>query len=145
MYPRNLLRLALLSSSAFLACNVMAADAGTTTTQMQTAPAPAGSTDNPLMPGPQSVGGSERMDNTNAAPLDAWIDDYAAAHQGRIDREVLLDQMGHRWDAIDAQRRGYLTPEEARGIYLPRQTVRPARSGSDVAPGYMGPGSTKGD
>ena len=27
-----------------------------------------------------------------------------------------MDERGQRWDTLDAQRRGYMTPDEARGI-----------------------------
>jgi hypothetical protein len=144
MKQRHLLCLAAMTSGAFLSFNVMAADAAGTTTQLQTAPSVRGSTMNSTMPGPGAVGGSERMDNTNPAPLDTWMQDYAATHEGRITRREFLDQMGNRWDTLDAQHHGYLTPDEARGIYSQRQSVRPAMSGSEVTPGYMGPGSSRG-
>jgi hypothetical protein len=55
-----------------------------------------------------------------------------------------MNQMGDRWDRMDAQRRGYLSPDEARGIYSTEQPERPAMSGSQVTPGYMGPGNSRG-
>jgi hypothetical protein len=151
MMNRYLLPLAAMTSAAFLTGSALAADAGHTVGQMQNNPnpavtAPQGNT----VDAPQSVGGSQRMDNTNAAanPLDAWMSDYAAAHNGRITREEFLDQMGNRWDAVDTQRQGYLTPDEARDIFTahPGEAAgaTPPRTGADVNPGYMGPGSVKG-
>jgi hypothetical protein len=72
------------------------------------------------------------------------MNDYAVAHQGRITRDEFMNQMGDRWDRMDAQRRGYLSPDEARGIYSTEQPERPAMSGSQVTPGYMGPGNSRG-
>ncbi len=57
------------------------------------------------------------MDNTSPAGFDAWMNDYSAAHNGRITRQEYMDQMGNRWDRIDSQRRGYMTPDEAHGVY----------------------------
>ena len=32
-----------------------------------------------------------------------------------------MGQMGHRLDMMDSERRGYMSPEQARGIYMPSQ------------------------
>lgn len=101
-------------------------------------------TTSPLGKTPETagVGGN---DQSMRLPMDTWMNNYAASHNGRITREEFMDQMGSRWDMRDSQRRGYMTPEEARGIYgSDDQAARPARSGSEVTPGYMGPGSSKG-
>ena len=151
MRNRYLLPLAAMTSAAFLTGSALAADAGHTVGQIQNNPdpvvtAPQGNT----VDGHQAVGGSQRMDNTNAAanPLDAWMSDYAAAHDGRISREEFLDQMGNRWDAIDTEQHGYLSPDQARGIFSAhpgeQANATPPRTGADVNPGYMGPGSVKG-
>jgi hypothetical protein len=84
-----------------------------------------------------------------AAPDNRSMNDYATAHDGRITRDEFMDQMGHRCDAIDAERHGYLSPDQARGIFTAHPgeatgEAMPPRSGSDVTPGYMGPGSVKG-
>jgi hypothetical protein len=96
----------------------------------------------PLGKTPATVGANNRTDSF--PPLDAWMNDYAVAHQGRITRDEFMNQMGDRWDRMDAQRRGYLSPDEARGIYSTEQPERPAMSGSQVTPGYMGPGNSRG-
>lgn len=152
MKNRYLLPLAAMTSAALLTGSALAADAGHTVGQMQNNPnpavtAPQGST----VQGHQAVGGSQRMDNANpaAAPLDTWMNDYATAHNGRITREEFMDQMGERWDAADTGRNGYLSADEARDIFTahPGETppaATPPRTGSDVSPGYMGPGSVKG-
>ena len=153
MKNRYLLPLAAMTSAAFLTGGALAADASHTVGQMQNNPNPVVATpQGDTVEGHQAVGGSQRMDNTNAAadPLDAWMSDYAATHDGRISRDEFLDQMGNRWDAIDAERHGYLSPDQARGIYSAHAddavpSVSPPRTGSDVSPGYLGPGSVKGE
>lgn len=99
----------------------------------------------PLGKTPETAGTGGNDQSMRLPNMDTWMNSYAASHNGRITREEFMDQMGNRWDMRDAQRRGYLTPDEARGIYGPDdQSARPARSGSEVTPGYMGPGSTRG-
>lgn len=109
---------------------------GTTFAATDTATSPLGKT-------PQSTTGANNQ-SPRLPDLDSWVDQYGTAHNGRITRQEFMDEMGQRWDTLDAQRRGYMTPEEARGIYSTEQETRPARTGSDVTPGYMGPGSSKG-
>ena len=92
-----------------------------------------------------ALGANNRTGNFNSDNFDAWMSDYATAHNGRITRQEFLDQMGNRWDVIDVQRQGYLTPGEARGIYMPGENATPALTGSQVRPGDMGPGNSKGE
>ena len=97
----------------------------------------------PLGKTPNTVGANDQ--SPRLPNMDTWMNDYAAAHNGRITRQEFMDQMGNRWDMRDTQRHGYMSPDEVRGIYTPDdQAARPARSGSEVTPGYMGPGSTRG-
>lgn len=121
-----------LAGAAFAADNDgMGMDRGSMGMTPGTATAPLGKT-------PGSVGANnqtERIPN-----LDAWMNDYATAHNGRITRDEFMDEMGQRWDMYDTQRQGYLTPEQARRIYSPGLPA----TGSDVAPGDMGPGSVRG-
>ncbi|MEO9137155.1 MAG: hypothetical protein ABI316_11210 [Casimicrobiaceae bacterium] len=144
MRNKQWMQIAAVASAISLSGAVMAADAGQVVTQMQNNPSamrpPA--TAQRGMAYPQAAGGSDRTLGDPPA-LDAWMNDYATAHNGRITREEFMDQMNNRWDTLDAQHRGYMTPDEARNIYAPRQEVRPARTGSDVTPGYNGPGSSK--
>ena len=74
----------------------------------------------PLGQTPESagVGGSEKTEDQT---FDGWMNRYATAHNGRITREEFMGQMGHRWDRMDVERRGYMSPEQARGIYVPSQ------------------------
>jgi len=114
------MQIAAMASNFGLVANAIAADAGDATRQMQDN-GTRHMQDNDMHSGRMdSSGGSDRMDNTNRADFDTWMHDYSAKHNGRITREEYLDQMGERWDRLDAQHRGYLTPGEARGIYYGR-------------------------
>jgi hypothetical protein len=145
MRARHWMQIAALASAIGASGTALAADAGSTVKQMQQNPSPnAGASQGAMSAAPNSVGGSERMDNSNPAGFDAWMRDYATSHNGRITRDEYMRQMGQRWDAIDAQRQGYLTPDQAHGIYWNEQAGRPPRTGSEVTPGYTGPGSVKG-
>jgi hypothetical protein len=152
-------------AAAIVAGPAIAADAGTTTSQMQTTPSAAGSVQGYIPPGASSVGGSERIDNSNPVPLDTWMQNYAAEHGGHLPRMIYIDQMGHTWDVVDAQRRGHLIPEDARVvyltpgdtqviyvvpgaarvIYLPQDTAPPGPGGLQATPGANGPSSPKGE
>jgi hypothetical protein len=94
-----------------------------------------------------SIGGSDRLGSTNSENFDQWASDYAAHHNGRITRQEFIDQMGNRWDVLDSQHRGYLTPQEMQEFFIatPGETAAPSRTGSDAQAGDMGPGSTRGD
>ncbi|HEX6792743.1 MAG TPA: hypothetical protein VF304_02730 [Casimicrobiaceae bacterium] len=92
----------------------------------------------PLGKTPDSVGANDQ--SQQIPNMDTWMNDYATAHNGRISREEFMDQMGRRWDRYDTQRNGYLTPEQARGIY----SDAPPRSGSDVDTQDMGPNNARG-
>ena len=89
-----------------------------------------------------------QSDNTNSrvAPAQSqgfnnWMNDYSTAHQGRISRQAYMDEMGRRWDAADAQRRG-LSVEEINRAYGWNANEDRA-TGAVTAPGYMGPRDTK--
>jgi hypothetical protein len=94
-----------------------------------------------------SIGGTDRLGSTNSENFDQWASDYAAQHNGRITRQEFLDQMGNRWDVLDNQHRGYLTPQEMQELLIatPGDTAAPPRTGSDAQAGDMGPGSARGD
>lgn len=96
--------------------------------------------------GAQSMG-DDRMESTNSDNFDRDMSDYAAQHNGRITRQEFLDRMGSRFDRFDAEHRGYLTPEETHRmfVYAPGERAVPARTGSGVKPGDMGPGNSKGE
>ena len=70
-------------------------------------------------PNTAGVGGSDQMEGQN---FDDWMNSYATSHNGRITREEFMDQMGRCWDTLDAQRSGYMTPDQARRVYMPAET-----------------------
>jgi hypothetical protein len=99
-----------------------------------------------------SISGSDRLGSTNSDNFNTWMSDYASQHNGRITRQEFLAQMGNRWDQLDAQHQGYLTPDQVEEILVitpdsasSPDSVAPPRTGSDVQPGGMGPGNTRGD
>jgi hypothetical protein len=96
--------------------------------------------------------GSNRLGSTNSDNFNTWMSDYASQHNGRITREEFLSQMGNRWDQLDAQHRGYLTPDEVEEILVitpdnasSPDSAAPPRTGSDAQSGDIGPGSARGD
>jgi hypothetical protein len=149
MKTRQWMKVAALVSAIGFAGGAAAADASHTVGQLQNNQNVDATPQGATVGGHAAVGGSQRMDNANpsAAPLDTWMNDYATAHNGRITRDEFMSEMGNRWDALDAQRQG-LTAEQAQGLFTahPGEPVgaMPAQSGSQVNPGYMGPGSVKG-
>jgi len=76
--------------------------------------------------------------------LDLWMQDYSVRNNGRISREAYLDEMGRRWDAMDANRGG-LSPAEVSRLTGRVDSNAPAPlTGTGVQPGNMGPGNSKG-
>ncbi len=140
MKTRYLMHLAAMTSAAFLAGNAIAADTGMTST--------APMHDN-AMTAPSRAGGAN---NTNSVidPVNRWMNDYAASHNGRITHKEFMNEMNDRWNTMDTQRHGYLTPQEAQGMFDSAHPggMAPAAGLPDtaagVSPGYMGPGSVKG-
>jgi hypothetical protein len=92
-----------------------------------------------------SVSGQDRLGNTDSDNFDAWMSDYAAQHNGRISRDEFMSEMGNRWDQLDTRHNG-LTPYEVQEIFVftPPVNAAPARSGSDVQSGDMGPSNARG-
>jgi hypothetical protein len=92
-----------------------------------------------------SLSGQGRLAHTNSDNFNTWMSDYASQHNGRISRDEFLAQMGNRWDQLDAQHSGYLTPSEVDEILIltPPENAAPPRTGSDVQSGDMGPGSAR--
>ena len=104
-------------------------------------------------------------ESTNSTTFEGWANQTAPSYQGRIPRDIYLDEMGRRWDA-DPNHRGsrsaYLDRERARWEAVdsgnhgltPAQvseltgkvdtSAGPALSGSGVQAGNMGPGNAKG-
>jgi hypothetical protein len=91
---------------------------------MQTGPSAAGSVQGHVPYGPVTVGGSERVDNSNAVPLDSWMQEYAATHGGRLPRAVLVDRFERPSDRVIVEHYRYVTPDEARVIYIAPEDAR---------------------
>jgi hypothetical protein len=117
MKTRHLLCVAAFTSAAFLTGSAIAADAGTTTTQIQNEPSTAAPSPNRVTPSPQWIGGSERVDNSNAVAPN-----------------------GMAPSTVPPQWSDYDVPPN----YPARDVTLPPRTGSDVIPDYMGPGSVRG-
>jgi hypothetical protein len=62
--------------------------------------------------------GARGNNRTQGENLDAWLNKHATTHDGRIAREEFMNQMSRRWDMLDARRSGYMTPDQARRIYM---------------------------
>ena len=76
--------------------------------------------------------------------LDLWMHDYSVRNNGRISRQAYLDEMGRRWDAMDANRGGLSPAEVSRLTGRVDSNAQAPLSGSGVQPGNMGPGNSKG-
>jgi len=88
----------------------------------------------------QATPGSTMNDGSTASgtasgsgTFDAWANDYAAQHNGRITRQEFLGEMGNRFDRLDTQHQGYLTPDEVGEIFIftPADTADGASMSSD--------------
>ncbi len=105
-------------------------------------------------------------ESTNSVTFEGWANDTAVQYNGRIPRDVYLDEMGRRWDAdtnhrgtrdaylnnlrrqwdtTDRDNRG-MTPAEVSRLTgkVDSSTSSLPRSGSGVQPGNMGPANSKG-
>ena len=107
-----------------------------------------------------------QAESTNSVTFDGWANDTATQYNGRIPRDVYLDEMGRRWeltpghrgtreayladlrtrwDTVDRGNQG-LTPAEVSRITsnVDSSTSGMPRSGTGVQPGNMGPSNAKG-
>ena len=112
MRTQQWMQIAALASAVGITGTTFATDTGRMRSN-DAATSPLGQT-----PETSGVGSSERTEDQN---FDGWMNRYATAHNGKITREEFMGQMGHRWDMMDPERRGYMSPEQARGIYMPNQ------------------------
>jgi hypothetical protein len=153
MSVRQWMQLAAIASSLGFAGAALGADAGMTLTQMQNGASPAGSAEGAIAPGAESVGGSERIDNTNHVPLaDAWMIDGEAGILYDSSRViyVLPGDAGAAREP-DAGQVLDVAPDEPLELYrLPQDrdmlsdaTPPPSASGMQATPGYVRPGSAK--
>ena len=104
-------------------------------------------------------------ESTNSTTFEGWANQTAPRYQGRIPRDIYLDEMGRRWDAdpnhvgtrelylnqlrsqwdtMDPDTRG-MTPAEISRMTgkVDSSTSGVPMSGSGVQPGNMGPSNTK--
>ena len=56
-----------------------------------------------------------QADNTNSK-TDPSMSGWVHNHKGNITRQEYMDEMGRRWDAMDAQKQG-LSPSQVNGMY----------------------------
>lgn len=103
MNARHWMRLAAMTSALGFAGSAIAADAGMTTAQMQNGPSPGGSVQQVVPPGPDAVGGSERIDNTNGVPLSDWARTYAQEHGGHLPPAIAIDEAGRPWSVVGVE------------------------------------------
>jgi hypothetical protein len=105
-------------------------------------------------------------ESTNSVTFEGWANDTAPHYNGRIPRDVYVDEMGRRWDS-DANHRGtrdvYMTDLRGRWqkvdpdnrgltpVEISRMTGKVdsstsgmPMSGAGVQPGNMGPANSKG-
>jgi len=87
----------------------------------------------------------QSFDKTGAeSGWNSWYDAQAKRNNGRISRQAYMDEVGRRWDSMDSSKQG-LTPAEVSRMYGNVDSAAgPARTGSGVQPGNMGPGNQKG-
>ncbi|MEP6678624.1 MAG: hypothetical protein ABJB78_04950 [Betaproteobacteria bacterium] len=104
-------------------------------------------------------------ESTNSKTFDNWANGVATQNNGRVPRDLYLDEMGRqwettgrpmgtrdeyvkslrgRWQTMDPDNRG-LTPAEVSKMTgnVDSSTSALPKSGSGVQPGNMGPGNTK--
>lgn len=109
---------------------------------------------------------SAMAESTNSMTFEGWANDTATLYDGRVPRDVYIDEMGRRWDGgtyhrgtrdeylrdlrthwdtMDRDSRG-LTPAEVSRMTgnVDSTTSGVPRSGSGVQPGNMGPSNSKG-
>jgi len=113
MKTRQWLGIGAFASAALITGSALAAGASVTTTQMQNGPSTMAPAPNRVSPDPRSIGGSERIDNTNGVPASK--------------------NATPQWSDYDVPTN-----------YPTRDLSLPPRTGSDVIPDYMGPGSVRG-
>jgi hypothetical protein len=143
MNTRLMLRVAAMSCATFLAGGALAADASTSLSQMQSGPSPGGSIQGAIDAGPQSVGGTERFDNSNGVPLTGALREYAQEHGGRLP-VVFVDEDGTRWRIVHIEAEPAAVNRQARIVYLTpdvERTIAVAPAEGQVI--YLEPGGAQ--
>ena len=123
MNIRQQLGVAAITCATLLAGNAFAADAATATAQMQGVTSPGGSVQGAIGAGPQSVGGTERFDNSNGVPLGGALREYAQEHGGHLP-VVFVDDNGARWRIVRVEEAPGAVTTETRIVYLTPETER---------------------
>lgn len=104
MKAKHWMQIAAMASAVGFVGSASAADAGISLSQMQNGgPSPAGSVQGVVPPGPASVGGTERVDNSNGIPLTEGARTYAQQHGGHLPPAVLVDGEGNAWDVVGVE------------------------------------------
>lgn len=144
MDTRQMLGVALTTCATLLAGgNAFAADAGTATAQMQGVMSPGGSIQGAIPAGPQSVGGTERFDNSNGVPLEGALREYAQEHGGHLP-VVFVDENGARWRVVRVEEEPGTVTTETRIVYLTpdvERTIAVAPAEGRVT--YLDPGEAQ--
>ena len=74
-------------------------------------------------------------ESTNSITFESWTNDTAAQYNGRIPRDIYLDETGRRWNAdTEVSRMTGKVDSSTSGV---------PKSGSGVQPGNMGPSNSK--
>ena len=142
MRARKWTQLAAIASSVGFAGAALAADAGVTTSQMQNGMSTAGSVQDAFPAGPESVGGSERIDNTNDVPFDARAGGYPQDVYPAPRERATTPDAGRALDIVpDEPEEMYRLPEDR--DTLSDATPRRSAGGMQATPGYTVPGSAK--
>lgn len=119
------LQLAAIVSTLGLASSALAADAATSTAQMQSGgPSPGGSVQGYIPPGPASVGGTERVDNSNSVPLTNAERIYAQENGGHLPPTVVVDAEGNAWDVVGVEPSDANDADSTHMIFLRPHRVR---------------------
>lgn len=83
-------------------------------------------------------------DGDKMQSFDQWLSDSSARNNGRISRQVYMDEMGRRWDAMDKNRQGLTPADVSRLTGKVDSSAQAPLTGTGVQPGNMGPGNAKG-
>ncbi len=94
----------------------------------------------PVGHSPKTAAGSG-LDRMSTQNLDKWMNEQASMHNGRITREEFMAQMSNRWDTLDIQRQGYLTPDQVRSVYRRQQPLSATPADFETASGGTAPRS----
>jgi hypothetical protein len=138
-----MLGVAAMACATLLAGNALAADAGTATAHMQGVTSPGGSIQGSIVAGPQSVGGTERFDNSNGVPLEGALREYAQEHGGHLP-VVFVDENGARWRIVRVEEEPGAVGTQTRIVYLApdvERTIAVAPAESRVI--YLEPGEAQ--